>query len=161
MGRTKRIYFNTEETITTKKKGWIEIDLDFTQIYDSFSTIAAGIKSATSFKLLFWLLANKMNDENGVDCSKRSYEEFNAHLKDHCNQDCGISYSGYIKCMHELNQVGALTKVQKGHYYANPHLFWGGDKDDRLSFLELEAKDPELRSLNPIIHDQEDGEQPV
>lgn len=150
MARRKRIYFNTTETVTTTKKGWIEIELDFTQIYDTFTMMSKNITSATTFKLLFWLLANKMNDENGVVCDSISFEEFNNYLKHDC-KDCGINYRTYLRSIKELSDVGALTKVQKGHYYANPHLFWAGDKDDRLKFLELEAKDPDLQSLNPII----------
>jgi hypothetical protein len=147
----KRIFFNTEETVTTTKKGWAEVELDFTQIYDTFTEIAVDIKSATTFKLLFWLLANKMSDENGIVCDSVSFNEFNKYLGEKCKEDCSINYRTYLRAIKELSDVGALTKVQKGHYYANPHLFWGGDKQDRLDFLVLEAKDSELQSLNPII----------
>ena len=147
--RTKKVFFNTQETITKTKRGWIEIDFDFTQVYDCFSNISAKIKSATTFKLLFWLLANKMNDENGINCSTHSFEEFNNHLTQSCG-GCEINYRTYLRAIKELNEVGALTKVGKGHYYANPHMFWAGDKDGRINFLELEANDPELKSLNPM-----------
>jgi len=149
MSRKKRIYFTTEETVTKTRKGWIEIELDFTQIYDTFTVIAANIKSATTFKLLFWLLANKMSEENGITCDSVSFEQFNEYLKTSC-KDCTINYRTYLRAIKELNEVGALTKVQKGHYYANPHLFWGGDVEERMKFLELESKDKDLKSLNPI-----------
>jgi hypothetical protein len=31
-------------------------------------------------------------------------------------------------------------------------MFWRDDKEKRETFLELEAKDPDLQSLNPSIH---------
>ena len=37
---SKRIYFNTEKTVTVIKKGYFELDEDFTQVYKSFSEIA-------------------------------------------------------------------------------------------------------------------------
>jgi len=137
---TKRFYFETEETHTTKKKGWIEIDMDFTQVYHCFSKIAPKVKSATTFKLLFWLLANKTDDYNGIDASTHSFNEFNKHLETECGLYCTITYRTFSNCIQELKDAGALTKVGKGHYYANPSMFWKLDKDERIGMLKIEAK---------------------
>lgn len=149
--KTKRKYYEKETVKVTKEKGWVEIPVDFTQIYDCFNAISPNIKSATTFKLLFWLLANKMNDENGINCSINSFNDFNKYLTKKCGEECSITYVTYLRCIRELKDSGALTQVGKGHYYANPNMFWRDDKEKRETFLELEAKDPDLQSLNPSI----------
>ena len=67
---TRRVYFNTEQTTTVVRKGYIEIDEDFTQVYESFSYIAIKIHSGNSWKLLFWMLSNS-SQENGIQVSNR------------------------------------------------------------------------------------------
>jgi hypothetical protein len=59
MPKSRRIYFQTEEITTVKKKGYIEIDEDFTQVYKSFNLIAPKIKSVWSWQLLFWIMAKQ------------------------------------------------------------------------------------------------------
>lgn len=148
---TKRYYFETEETHTTKKKGWIEIDMDYTQVYHCFNKIAPKINSATTFKLLHWLLANKMNDSNGIDASTTSFNQFNNYLTAECGANCAITYRTFSRGITELKDAGALTKVGKGHYYANPNMFWTLGKEERVELLKLESKDPNLESINPRV----------
>ena len=137
---TKRFYYETEETHTTKKKGWIEVEMDYTQIYSCFNQIAPKIASATTFKLLFYLLSTKMNDSNGIDTRLSSFKEFNIHLETLCGPNKGITYRTFMNCMKELKGAGALTQVGKGNYYANPLMFWQSDHDSRNEFLTEEAK---------------------
>lgn len=147
--RKKRIYFKTEEVKTTVRRGYFEIDMDFTQIYDSFSVISAKIQTASSFKLLFWLLANKTNNENGVDSGKKTYGDFNLYLKSQC-ENCEISYRTFQRSMEELTEAGALTKAYRGQYFANPYLFWKDDAEKRIEHLEEQNKDGNFISYNPV-----------
>lgn len=145
----KRLYYVTEETKITRKKAWVDIDMNFSQMYSCFNNIAPKIKSATSFKLLFWLLANKTTDSNGVICNVDSFNEFNQHLKQTC-EACEITYRTYSSCLSELVEARAFDRTSKGTYYANPHMFWKDDKEKREQFLISKDKDRDYRFFNPI-----------
>ena len=145
----RRFYFETEETITKKKKGWIEIDMDFTQVYTCFSEIAAFINSPTSWKLLFWLLSSETNKSNVVNTSNEVHERFNKYLKQKCNH-CEVAKRTFHDSIKELLEAGALTRIGKGAYYLNPHIFWKTDKKDRIKFIEDETKDGRYVSMNPL-----------
>lgn len=138
---TKRYYFETEETHITKKKGYIEIDMDYVQVYHCFNNIAPKINSPVTFKLLFWLLATKMNDSNGLDTSIHSFDDFNKHLEKECGPNCKVTYRTFMRSIVELKDAGALTKVGKGHYYANPNMFWTLGKEERIENIKLEGAD--------------------
>jgi len=143
---TRRVYFNTEQTTTVVRKGYIEIDEDFTQVYESFSYIAIKIHSGNSWKLLFWMLSNS-SQENGIQVSNRSFEKFNKFI-----QDSGadvVSKPTYYRCIKELVESGAITQVGKGHYYMNPYAFWKEDKSKRINFITDELKDGSSLSFNP------------
>jgi hypothetical protein len=140
----RRIYFDTEEITTVKKRGWIEIDEDFTQVYKSFNLLANKIDSPTSWKLLFWIMANASNDQNGVEINKRTFERFN---KDHSKT---ISIATYYNSIDELCKAGAITKVGKGHYYLNPYIFWSADREARITFIQDEQKEGSTLSINPL-----------
>lgn len=144
----KRIYFETTEVITRNKKGYIEIDTDFTQVYHCFSEIAPLINSATSFKLMFWLLANEAGKYNGIRSNKIVYAAFNEYLIK--TTKGGVTERTFHSCMDELVQAKALTKVTRGCYYFNPYIFWKDDVGERQSFITDEAKERRFLSHNPI-----------
>lgn len=147
--KIKRIYYETEETKTTKKKGWMDIDMSYTQLYDCFNQISHKIKSGTSYEILFWVLANKTSESNGMDLSAETHRQFCKHseIKD---PGSSISYRTFTRCIKELYDAGALTKIDRGHYYANPNMFWKDELSKRSDMLELEKKDGTYVSVNPI-----------
>lgn len=144
---SKRIYFNTQKTITVTKKGYFEIDEDFTQVYKSFVKIALNIDGGTSWKLLFYLLA-EASTLNGVIVSSKGHEKFVSYLKQ--NGADSISIATYYRCIEELCSAGALTKYSKGHYYLNPYIFWQSDKKQRVEFLQDESAELGGLSINPL-----------
>lgn len=144
----RRFYFETEETITKKKKGWIEIDMDFTQIYHCFSEISPYINSPTSWKLLFWLLSEEVNKNNVVSTGKDVWETFNNYLKSKC-QNCDVAYRTFNNSINELVEAKALTMIGRGRYYLNPHIFWKQDRKDRIQFIQAEFMDGKKISHNP------------
>lgn len=144
---SKRIYFNTEKTVTVIKKGYFEIDEDFTQVYKSFVKIALKIDGGTSWKLLFYLLA-EANTMNGVIVSSKGHLKFVSYLKN--NGYDSISIATYYRCIEELCNAGALTKYSKGHYYLNPYIFWQSDKKSRIEFLQDESAELGGISTNPL-----------
>src|SRR5690554_417322 len=117
---TKRHWFQTEETktITTVRKGWVEIDEDFTQVYDSFLTLSKVLQYKISWQLLFWLF-KEMNDNNGIQIGKPTFDNFNKFLRINC-EDCEISRPTFDRAVNDLMNAKVLTKVGKGFYYLNP-----------------------------------------
>jgi len=156
--RAKRIYFETEETKTTRKKGWIDIDMDYTQIYDCFNVISPKIKHGISYQLLFWVLANKTSEENGTDFSIETHRQFSAHSEAIC-PGSSVSYRSFLRSVKELHEAGALTKIAKGHYYANPNMFWKDELMKRVEMLQLEKKSGDYESINPISSVEETQEE--
>ena len=144
----KRIYFETTETIVKNQKGWIEIDTDFTQVYDCFSEICTQLKSVTAVKLLFWLLSHEANKSNGIRSGKAVYDNFQKHLLEKGQQ--GVTERTFQNCFEELTTIKALTRVGKGMYYFNPYVFWRDDKMERIKFITDEAKEQKFKSLNPL-----------
>ena len=145
----KRIYFDEETTVIKKRKGWIEIEMDFTQIYDCINDISPFINSPTSFKLMFYLLSNEAGKNNGIISSKDVYERFNKHQMSKV-PEWKMTYRTFLNCMDELKNSKALTKVGRGHYYFNPHIAWKEDKNERLKFIQDEHKDGNVVSHNPV-----------
>ena len=143
---SKRIYFNTEKTVTVIKKGYFELDEDFTQVYKSFSQIALDIENGACYRLLIYLLA-EANSQNGVDISNTGFKNFNKFVQNRGKKP--ISIATYYRCVNELCNAGALTKYSKGHYYLNPYLFWQSDKKSRVQFLQDEQNEIISRSINP------------
>lgn len=145
---SKRYYFETEETKIVKKKGWVEIDTDFTQVYTCFKEISKDINSPTTWKLLFWLLSEKINKQNGFITDKGMFDHFNAYLSADC-ADCGISRTTFQNSIKELVDCKAITQINKSHYYFSPYIFWKDSKDERKQFIEAENKENRYLSHNP------------
>ncbi len=148
----KRIFFETTETTVKNKKGYIEIDTDFTQVYDCFSKLSVKLRSITSVKLLFWLLSHEANKNNGISSGKQVFARFLKYLKSEGADT--ISERTFQSSFEELTSIKALTRVGKGQYYLNPYVFWRDDKSERISFITDEAKDKKFISYNPIKEDK-------
>lgn len=144
----KRVYFERTEVTTKHQKGWIEIDTDFTQVYDCFSKISARLKSISSMKLLFWLLSHEANKSNGISSGKPVFERFNKYLVAEGTE--AIAERTFQSCFEELTEVRALTRIGRGAYYLNPYVFWRDDKKARVDFLTDEAKESKFLSHNPL-----------
>ena len=149
MSAPTRIYFETEETVTKKSKGWIEVENDFTQVYNQFWRIAANLKSLTTIKLLFWLLSHEANKENGISSGKLVFDKFNDDLAAEGIDTIGLRT--FNSAFDELIRLDTLTRVGKGHYYFNPHVFWKSDKKDRIEFITDEKKDKNYQSKSLLV----------
>lgn len=144
----KRFYFESVETVTKQSKGWIEVDMDFIQVYDSFSKLGVKLKSIVTFKLLFWLLAHEVNRLNGISSGQLVYDRFNAFLKEE-GVDTVVMRT-FQNSFQELVTIEALTRVGKGHYYFSPYLFWKDNKKERIQFITDEAKEKKPLSTSKL-----------
>ncbi len=136
-------------TVTTDDSVSVVIEKDYTQVYDCFSKMMADVNSVTSFKLLFWLLANKTSGGGGIGIDSITYKEFNDFLISTCTKDCAITRSTFDRCVAELKSVGALTCLTRGHYQANAYGFWRGDTKQRRATLTSQLGDNQLIQYNP------------
>lgn len=144
----KRIYFETEETVTKKSKGWIEVEEDFTQVYNQFWRMAVHMRSIITVKLMFWLLSHEANKLNGIGSGKIIFDRFNKDMESE-NVD-PIALRTFHSSFEELIKLEVLTKVGKGHYYFNPYVFWKDGKKERIDFITDEAKEKKAISHNPL-----------
>ena len=150
MAKKVRFYFETTEVTTTtqNRKGSILIDNDFTQVYDCFSVISCKLRSIVSIKLLFWMLAEEANKSNGISSSKFVFDKFNVHLEK--NGSDKIAKRTFQSALDELISAEILSKVGRGHYYINPHVFWRDEVKKRTEFLIDEEKERRYKFKNPI-----------
>lgn len=144
----KRFYFERTETVTKNSKGWVEIDTDFTQVYDCFSKLSVKLKSIVSVKLLFWFLSHEANKSNGITSNQHVYEKFVKYLVDEGGEK--VVLRTFKAAIEELTTIGALTRVGRGHYYLNPYVFWRDDKNERIKFIMDENKEQRYLSHNPV-----------
>lgn len=145
---SKRLYFETTETVTKNSKGWVEIDTDFTQVYDCFSKLSVKLKSIVSVKLLFWFLSHETNKSNGITTGQHVYDKFIKYLVSEGGES--VALRTFKSAVEELTTVGALTRVGRGHYYLNPYVFWRDDKKERINFIMDENKEQKFLSHNPM-----------
>lgn len=141
-----RLYYETEEIVVKKKKGWVDIDSDFTQVYDCFADISKHINNPTSWKLLFWLLANESNKHNGFRTNASVRKKFNSYLTTNSIKPKPIAKQTFYNALDELEKAKAITQVERGFYYFSAFIFWRNNKEERLQFIENEARD---KSYNP------------
>jgi hypothetical protein len=145
---SKKIFFEEEKTVVKKQRGYIEVDTDFTQVYDCFDKLCIRLKSISSVKIMFWLLSHETNKNNTIGSNKFVYQRFNQHLIAEGAET--ISDRTFQASIEELHKNNILTKVARGMYYFNPHVFWRDDKNKRVQFIIDEKKDGNYESFNPI-----------
>ena len=143
-----KIKVKTGKRTTVEDYKEIEYDISFTQIYACFNDVAHKIKSVTSFKLLFWLLSNRTNKGNGMECGTRSFNDFNNFLMDKC-PDCTVSEQTYYSCLKELSEAGIIKKHSRNNYMANIFVIWKDDKEKRVAMIKHNSNTGEDIFLNP------------
>lgn len=127
----------------------VEIDLDFTQLYDCFLILAMGISSTTSFQILFYLL-RIMGRDNIVVVGKRALEGFNRERIRTSQKP--ISEQAFWKSIKGLVRYGVMVKnpPNRGTYFMNPFAMWKGEKQARISYLREDKGPGQNIAVNPI-----------
>ncbi|MCS7317121.1 MAG: hypothetical protein NZZ41_02210 [Candidatus Dojkabacteria bacterium] len=133
MGRTRRIYFETERTTITRTKGWVEIDLDYTQFYDSLGKTICTIDSMLAVKLLCWLFT-QINESNMFTFNDLKIDEFNRWLKD--NKSKVYNKRSVYVALKELITKKIVLKWSNGSYQLNPIFIWSDTIENRIKHLE-------------------------
>ncbi len=129
----KRIYFQTEEIKTVKKKGYVEIDDSYTQVYDCLFKIAFKMKSIVETQLLFYF-CSKATEQGVFYTDDKSYKEFVKHAE--LNGGASISKVTYFSAIKNLLDNKVIVKIAKGQYQLNPFLLWKASSSERLEHIE-------------------------
>jgi len=126
---TRRIYFETERTVTTKQKGWVEVDINYTQMYHSVFKYCKNLKNKYCVHYLLWIVS-QANKTNIVPHGKEVIEKFRSEFSSKPS-------AGTVRnAISELTKNNVLIKYGMGHYQVNPIIFWGDDVSKRLEYIK-------------------------
>lgn len=149
--RVKGEWFNlgniTKRQLETDAIGLNElplIDKKCTKVYHGFTHVIAKAKCVSSGKIIFWLLPH---GRKPIISNSLLYKQFSVFSES--NGCKPMSCREFKNGLSELAKIGALTMVQKGHYYLNPYLFWRDTKNERIKFIQDEQKEKRHLSHNP------------
>lgn len=154
----KRFYFEKEEVKTTKVTGYIELETDYSQIYNNIFSYTILIEDKWAIKYLLWILP-KANEYGYVPHSKKIIEEFIDILKK-VNLKSIPSIKSVQDAIGDLVKQNILLKHGYGSYQLNPSILWNSETQKRLEnikYLKLE----EGINLDPKIQISTIEESPV
>lgn len=145
--RTAKYSTKKEKVTIERSVDSVEVDLDFTQMYNCFMLLSFNISSASSFHILFFLL-QQMNKDNIVLINGTMVTKF----QEMCRQigKKPISEQSFYKCTKDLKEAGVMEKLNKGQYIMNIYGMWKGDKAKRIEYLISENKDGQKMFKNPL-----------
>lgn len=130
---SKRIYFETFETKTVRKKGYVDVDDSYTQVYHCLFKLAFKMKSVVETQLLFYF-CTKATNVGVFNTDDRSYKEFLKHSD--ANGGGTISRVTFTSAIKNLTENQILIKLARGQYQLNPFLLWKSSKEDRSEHIE-------------------------
>lgn len=131
----KKISVKTEERVIKQTTKTVEIDFDFTQIYDCMYSLSFNIKSPISFQILFYLLKT-MTSDNMINVSNDLYNRFIEEKLKHNSPE--ISRQSFYKCIKELKEAKIISQINRGQYFVNPYILWKDDKDKRVEYIKAD-----------------------
>lgn len=122
----KRLYIEKEQTITTKIKGFVEVEVDYTQIYHNIFNYVKDINDKWSLKYLLWIIP-QANDSNMIPHGDTTINNFINELKGE-----RPSIKTIRDAISELVKNKILIKHGYGSYQLNPYVIWS----DKTSLRE-------------------------
>jgi len=149
------MHLNRTATLSTKKEKitidrtveTVEVDLDFTQLYNCFFYLSMGIKSGSSFQILFYLL-RVMGKDNQVTVNKKMVEQFFDMSRQLGKKP--ITEQSFYSCLKELQKAGVMKKLCRGTYFMNPYAMWKDDGGKRKEYIKIDAGPGQTFAINPI-----------
>lgn len=154
----KRFYFEKEEVKTTKIKGYIDIETDYSQVYNNIFNYAILIEDKWAIKYLLWIFP-KANEYGYIPHSKKTMEEFVATLKK-ANLKSIPSIKSVQDAISDLVKQNILVKHGYGSYQLNPTILWNSETQKRfenIKYLTLE----DGKNLDPTITISSVQEEPI
>lgn len=128
----KRMYFETEQVITTRTKGYIEYETNFTQLYHSFQKVATKFKSVSEMCILLHYCREATN--NGIITTNE--QDYNKFIDEHLRMGgASINRVNFSKAIKNMTDNKVLVKMSKGVYQLNPLLIWNDSIESRKEII--------------------------
>ena len=138
----RRYYFEKEETVTKRVKGYVEIEDSYTQIYDNLSKVLPKLTSIVDVQFLFY--ACTISGTKGSFISdERLHNNFNEHLRTNGGEH--ISRYTLTKTIQHLLNNQIVVKLSKGSYQLNPLLIWRDKISERVETIDTIISDPTIK----------------
>jgi hypothetical protein len=144
----KRVYYEVEKKIETiSKKGYVEVDDNYTQMYDSLSKLSFKMKSLVENQFLFFACTHA-NDEGVFLSDERMFNRFNKYAEE--NGGKSVNRATFTRSIQNLTESKIFIKLNRGQYQLNPFLLWRDSVTERTNVLTTicESKDKEKYMLN-------------
>lgn len=143
----RKIYFQKEQTTRTRVKGYVEMEVDFTQIYHTVFKHIKGINDKWALKYIFWIL-DKANDDNMIPHGDETIIEFIGEF----NEEDKPSIKTIRDAITELVKNKVFIKYGYGQYQLNPVIIWGESAKLRsehiIKLKESGFEDDDIKMLN-------------
>ena len=134
MSNKKRIFYETEETVTRTKRGYIDMDVDYFQFYSTAFSYVASLSSICSKDFILWIIG-RVDEKNEFKYNRNLFALFTKDLSELVKPKKYSESTMYIALM-ELVEHEILFRIEKGHYKVNPKLFWSVDLNKRIKAVK-------------------------
>jgi len=138
-----RFYFKTEEIVTTQKKGYIEIEDNYTQLYDNVLDLTKKLSSLLDMQIFLYLSKNS---------NKLNVFNTNKLLQTQIQEDIGKEFNEqtFYKCIDRLCHSKLVVKLAKGQYQLNPLTVWRESQVDRKTLIDAIIEGKQIESFNIV-----------
>lgn len=131
-----RYYFKTEEKITKQKQGYVEVEDNYTQIYDNVLSLTLKLNSLLDIQILLYLSKN-CNQQNVFNANSLMYHRIQKELNKIFTERT------FYNSLKTLSDAKLIVKLTKGQYQINPLAVWRESQKDRADIINaiLEGKE--------------------
>lgn len=131
-----RYYFKTEEKITKQKQGYVEVEDNYTQIYDNVLSLTLKLNSLLDIQILLYLSKN-CNQQNVFNANSLMHQRIQREL------DKTFTERTFYNSLKTLSDAKLIVKLTKGQYQINPFTVWRESQKDRSEIINaiLEGKE--------------------
>jgi hypothetical protein len=131
-----RFYFNTEEKTITQKKGYVEVEDNYTQIYDNVLNLTTKLSSLLDLQILLYLSKN---------VNKHNVFNTNQLLHDNIQKTLNRTFTKmtFYNSLESLVKSKLIVKLTRGQYQINPLAIWRESQSLRAEIINaiIEGKE--------------------
>lgn len=132
--KKRRIFFETEEVVQKTKKGYVDLDMDYFQFYETAFSHVASLSSNCSKDFILWVMS-KVDQENRFRYSKEMLARFNEDLQKIAKPK-NYAESTMNMALKELVDTEIIFRSGRGEYQVSPKLFWTTEVSERVRMVK-------------------------
>ena len=128
-------YSKVRNLLPTLLKGWVDIEMDYVQVYNNIFQHTVNLKSKYGLQYVLFIMG-KCNERNMIPHNDSILQEF-------CDKfDSKPSIGTIRNAITELVKEKIFLKYSSNSYQLNPQIFWSDGKNERVeNILEIRKKD--------------------